>query len=300
MYPFGRRKLLFQGASLALALPFHSSIAIPRPALPRAMVVDAVQMPAWIRKGAVRRPVSPGDTLATGDEVQTASGGALLLTLPNGSQARLAQRTRLGIRWLDTQEEGGTLMRARLQLLDGSLRVSTPAPAQAAVQHEVEISLRTANISVRSADVLAMSDVEHDAACLFEGSAGVTSREQGELLLDKPAAYWSRYADRPPQAVATVSPEEVVRFKASTDLRPGWGIAVQGALWRVVAVATPSRETATAVARRLVEAGFPAIVVSRAALEVRINGLSTQVDAAAVLEKMAAIEGVRGRVALGA
>jgi cell division septation protein DedD len=88
-------------------------------------------------------------------------------------------------------------------------------------------------------------------------------------------------------------------------MKPGSGIAVTSGRWRVVAAAT-NAAPAAALAERLIAEGYPARIKTTQApsgsarTEVRINRLATQPDAQALLAKIAAVDGVNGRVALAA
>lgn len=53
-------------------------------------------MPAWIGRDGQRQPLTPGDTVSTAQEVETAAGAGLLLKLPEGSLVRLGEKTASG------------------------------------------------------------------------------------------------------------------------------------------------------------------------------------------------------------
>ncbi len=263
-------------------------------------------MPAWTTRYGKRQPLSPGDTVSTAQEVETAASAGLVLKMAEGSLVRLGEKTRLGVQRLEVNEADGRIaVRSELKLFDGFFRFATSAVAKVAGQREIDVSLRTATIGIRGTDFWSMTDAEHDAACLFEGNIALATRDQGALTLDKPTAFWARFFNQPVKPVGNATPDELAKFLKSTELSPGKGVAVAGGRWRVVAAAAGSAAAAQALATRLREAGYPALVRARDVAgkkvhEVRINGFATRDDATAILDKIASKDGVRGRVALSA
>lgn len=302
-----RRSWLASAAGLA-AIGGLGVAALPARAanVPRAtgLVVEAVQMPAWTLENGQRRPLSPGDSVSTDTEVETAADAALVLRMPEGSLVRLGEKSRLGIPVLEANtSEGHMAVRSQMKLFEGFFRFTTSAVAKAVGTREIDVTLRTATVGIRGTDFWSMTDAAHDATCLFEGKVALDTRDQGALTLDKPTAFWARFFDKPVQPVGNATPDELNKFLNSTEMKPGRGIAVAGGRWRVVAAAVAGEPAA--LVRRLREAGYPAQVRAkqiggRKLNEVRINGLATRADAQAVLAKIANIEGVAGRVALSA
>lgn len=300
-----QRRMLLQAslaaAGAAAAQPAAAASPTTSQGEIRSFVVEAVQMPAWIDPGGERQPLAPGDTVSNNQAVETGADAALVLRLPEGSQVRLGEKSRLEVPQLEVERAPGepVQVRSRLRLGDGFLRFTTSVVGKAVGKREVEIGLRTATIGIRGTDFWTMTDAAHDAACLFEGRIDLATRDQGGLVLEQPTAFWARFFERPVQPVGNATPQELARFLGSTEPKPGRGIAVVGGRWRTVAGAPRDAAAAAALARRLREAGYPARVrAARGVHEVRIDQLATRQDAAAVLEKIAGIDGVQGRVEL--
>ncbi len=298
-----RRRHLLAPAAAALAgaglVPaVHASRPRPAATAPQALV-EAVQMPAWVARGETREPVAPGQAVAAGDTLETGDAAALSLRLPEGSTVRLGARTRLVVPALDAVAgPGTTAVSGRLQLLDGMLRFTTSALSGVTGQRELQVQLRSATIGIRGTDFWTMTDEAHDATCLFEGRVALSTRDQGDLELAQPTAFWARFFAQPVQPVGQATPQQLQTFLGSTALVAGRGVAVLDGPWRVVAATVPSHAPALALARRLRLAGYPARVAERAdGLQVRIDGLASSADAQAVLARIGAIDGVAGRVA---
>ena len=304
-----RRSALSWATTLGAVVLSRSVFAQSAPVNARnnaAMKVEAVQMPAWINTVEGRKPIEPGTQVSTAQEIQTAQGAALALRLPEGSVVRLGEATRLAVERMSVDPSTGrTALQARLRLFDGFFRFATSAVAKVAGERRIEVQLRTATIGIRGTDFWSMTDEEHDAACLFEGRINLATRDQGELNLDQPTAFWARFFNQSPRAVGVATPQELAKFLASTDMQAGKGVAVQGGRWRVVAAAPRELDQATQLKQRLRQQGYPAVLkrkenAGQTVHEVRINALATREDAQFVLERIGSIEGVRGRVALAA
>ena len=303
-----RRQLLAATAAFAAwgsAAAPSAQAAAPRQAAP-GITVDAVQMPAWTSRDGKRHPLSPGDAVGTAQEIETAANAGLVLRMAEGSLVRLGEKTRLGVQRLEVNNADGRIaVRSELKLFDGFFRFATSAVAKVAGQRQIDVSLRTATIGIRGTDFWSMTDAEHDAACLFEGNIALATRDQGALTLDKPTAFWARFFNQPVKPVGNATPDELAKFLKSTELSSGKGVAVVGGRWRVVAAVAGSDAAAQALATRLRDAGYPAQVRAKDSAgkkvhEVRINGFATRDDAQSILEKIATLDGVRGRVALSA
>jgi len=301
-----RRQLLTRTLGTAAVLPvglaLSPSVQAATPPAPRTLVIEAVQMPAWITRGDQRQPLAVGDAVSTAHEVETAAGSALVLRLPEGSLIRLGEKTRLAVaRFEASGPAGAVAVASELKLLEGFFRFATSAISKVVGQRQIKVAVRTATIGVRGTDFWAMTDKDHDATCLFEGQVSVSTPDQGELALDKPTAFWTRVFDKPAQPVGNASTEQLAKFLGSTELTPGRGVAVAGGAWTVQALTTPDSRRALQVAGRLRALGYPARLHAKTTPkgeqhEVLIQQLATEADASAVLERIKDTEGVSAKV----
>ncbi|MGE4240319.1 SPOR domain-containing protein [Ramlibacter sp.] len=302
-----RRTWLGAAASIALGAgaSMGSGVAVAAPSRrDRSMAVEAVQAPAWRNEGDERVPLEPGDTVTTREDVETGEGAAMVLALPEGSVIRLGEKTHLQVQRFEATAPaiGETQVRTELKLVDGVFRYTTSAISKVIGQRQANLQVRTATIGIRGTDFWSMTDAVHDAACMFEGSIDLQTRDQGNFALDKPTAFWARFFDQPVRPVGTATPDELAKFLGSTELKPGRGVAVAGGRWRVVAGTFRAFSEADALAKRLARLGYAAKPAARkAGVEVRINHFATRADAQAVLDRLAQSSGVTGgRVALSA
>ncbi len=82
--------------------------------------VDVLVMPAWLERGAVKKPLLPGATLHAGDVIRTGAGARAYLKMSDGAQIRLGEQTRLHIAALDGKPR---VSNVSLDMLQGALRL---------------------------------------------------------------------------------------------------------------------------------------------------------------------------------
>ena len=293
-------------AGLIAALSAFSASA--RAATAKDAVIEAVQLPAWVERNGQRRPAQPGDKLLVNDTAVTAETSRMLLRLPDRSTIKLGEKTEFRIETLATQQKGiaqPTHTQSALRLITGVFRYATDYTSKA-LGHTRDISLQlaTATVGIRGTDFWSMTDADHDAVCLFEGSVAVERENREDILLDKPGAFWVIRTNQPEKAAGQASPEALQKFIAQAELKPGSGVLLEGGRWRTVAGLLPSAREAAELRARLQAAGYPADIRKKQdRFEVRINELATEADAQAVLERLqsdARMGVIAGRVALAA
>lgn len=275
-----------------------AAAATHRPQAVDGMVVEAVQMPAWIDQAGRRLPLAPGDRVRSDQVIETGAGAALVLVLAEGSRVNLGEKSQLGIQRLASErQDGQTTVRTDLRLLEGFFRFATSSVSRITGRRDVRVTLRTATVGIRGTDFWSMTDAAHDAVCLFEGQVALDTRDQGALSLDKPSAFWARFFDRPVQPVGVATPDQLAGFIASAALKPGTGVAVAGGEWQLVAAAGANSREALQAAGRLRAAGYPAqLVENRGRHEVRIDQLATREDAQGLLARLGDLAGGSAQV----
>lgn len=271
-------------------------------------VVEAVQLPAWVERQGQRRPAQPGQLLRNTDQAVTAPGARMLLRLPDRSVIKLGEQTQLQIDALRTQAARAgepSEIKSSLRLITGVFRYATDTTSKAlGTRRELNLKMATATVGIRGTDFWSMTDAEHDAVCVFEGSVAVQRAARSDIALDTPGAFWVVFTGQPEQPAGQATPDQLAKFINQAEMKPGSGIVLQGGRWRTVAGWMPSVSEAAALRGRLQAAGYPADMVPKSGgHEVRINQLATREDAQTVLARLQAsalVGAAQGRVALSA
>ncbi|AOW13189.1 hypothetical protein LPB072_10310 [Hydrogenophaga crassostreae] len=297
-------------ATMATAglIALFGALSPPAQAATKDAVIEAVQLPAWVERNGQRRAARPGDKLLVNDTAVTAESSRMLLRLPDRSVIKLGEKTEFRIETLAAKQQGfagPSHTQSALRLITGVFRYATDYTSKALGNtRDISLQMTTATVGIRGTDFWSMTDADHDAVCLFEGSVAVERDSREDILLDKPGAFWVIRTNQPEQAAGQASPDALQKFIAQAELKPGSGVLLQGGRWRTVAALLPSGSAAADLRTRLQTAGYPAEILGKQGhYEVRINDLATELDAQAVLERLkadASLGVTSGRVALAA
>lgn len=226
--------------------------------------VDGVQLPAWLDRGGLTVPVSPGLPLQAGDTLRTGAGARLMLKLEEGSLVKLGENARFTIEKAQPAKNGA--YEAALNVVNGAFRFTTDALARS-TPRDVTITVGgNATIGLRGTDLWGRSNSEgKDIVCLIEGKIEVTGNDRKALLLDKPLQLFQSSRAQPPDALSFLSTEQLNVFAGETEIEAGKGSSMIGG-WKVIIDGFASREAAREAARNLRINGYPAEVTPENAL----------------------------------
>src|SRR5882672_7148232 len=87
------------------------------------VVVEAVQMPAWVERGGAKIPLTPGMELRELDQVRTGANSRLLLLTADGSWIKLGEKGSLAID--SAQMHKDNVFQAALKVAEGAFRFTT-------------------------------------------------------------------------------------------------------------------------------------------------------------------------------
>jgi len=273
--------------SAGLALAAAQAIAAP------AAVVEGVKMPAWVEHDGVRTPLAPGMALIEGDQVQTGADSRLLVRLAEGSRVRLGANATLLI--ANIEPNRGGFFRAALNVLKGAFRFTTEALAKAR-RREVSITLRTVTAGIRGTDLWGRSTDAKQIVCLIEGKIEVEPDNEGAITMDQPLQFYQREHGKS-LPVGRVSPEQLAKWAAETEIAKGAGAAMRGGKWKLTLATATTQGEALDVYLRLRAAGYPARIYPAKAggkrvYHVRITQLPSRADAEALAGRLRGDMGV--------
>lgn len=287
----------------ALVLSFGAFGACAAP----TAVVEGVQMPAWVERGGLKRPLAAGMELEAADRISTGANSRVLLRLAEGSQVKLGENAQMSLDRLAQRQDGRqTFLQAALDVSRGAFRFTTDVKAKLLSRREVDIRVTTVTAGIRGTDLWGKSADDRDIVCLIEGRIAVQREAEQPVNLDQalqfyiaPKAGGRPDASRPVQ-LATVTPEQLTQWAAETEIAAGQGAARRGGKWKLVAAASPDQNAALAVYDRLRAEGYAASIfpvgsAEKRAYEVRIGSLPSKAEAEALAIRVEPITGSRGR-----
>ena len=128
---------------LLLAAPIHAAPNI---------VVQGMQMPAWLQRGAIIQPLAIGTALNEGDKLVTGAGARVLLQAADGSAIKLGENASLTVSNLAQQLEEKGLFSALLDVAKGAFRFTTASIAKLQAR-DVTVRVAGATVGIRGTDI---------------------------------------------------------------------------------------------------------------------------------------------------
>ncbi len=239
--------------------------------------LDSLQLPAWLDRGGLTVPATPGIDLYAGDKLRTGKGARLLITLNEGSFVRLGENATFEI--AAAQRKSGVFT-AALNVLEGAFRFTTKTLAKAQPR---DVTIRVANnatIGIRGTDLWGRGRGDKDIVCLLEGKIDVTGNNNRTLRLDQPLQFFQSTRTAPPEPVGYVDAKQIAVWAKETDIEAGKGSSANGA-WKLSIAGFASRDAMLAASRALRDAGYPVdkaanntLSITRLTSEVEANALA--------------------------
>lgn len=251
-------------------------------------VVDAVQYPAWLERGGIRVPLTPGVELQSSDKLRTGANARVQLRLAEGSRVKLGENAQFSIE----KAEGGGVFRASLSVVSGAFRVTTD-PAAKGERRDVEIQVRNVRAGIRGTDLFGKTTEERDIVCLIEGRISVGAAGQPTVILEQPLDFYQKPRDKDALPVAKADAKQLARWSEETEIAKDGGAAREGGRWRVIVATFQSRDGAQQMNRALRAEGYPAKVVGDdAPYAVQVAGLASENDARSLVANLRSVPGV--------
>ncbi|GAB3261199.1 FecR domain-containing protein [Chitinimonas naiadis] len=251
--------------------------------------VSAVNMPAWLERGAQSRPLLPGQELRSGDVLRTGHGARVLLELPEGSQIKLGEDAVFRIDNLNTADGKQSPFAAAVNVLKGAFRFTTALVAKAR-QREVDIRVATITAGIRGTDLWGKADEERDLVCLLEGRITVAHEQEGGFQnMDEPLSFYIAPKGKAPLPLAKVEQDKVYKeWAPQTELQAGKGVSQLGGKWRLVVVVSDNQDETLRWYDQLRAAGYAAKVrpVGQRSYRVSLEQLGSEQDARTLGEQL--------------
>ena len=268
--------------SLLFGLLLGATAAWAEPA-----VVEAVQYPAWLERGGIAAPLTPGTVLRAQDRLRTGANARVQLKLAEGSAVKLGENAQ----FIFEKGDDRGIFRATLSVITGAFRFTTDA-LRKAQKRDVTINVKNVTAGIRGTDLWGKSTGERDLVCLLEGKISVGSAGNPTVTLDQRLDFYQKPRDGAP-SVAKVDEKQIAAWALETEISPDGPAARVGGSWRVSAAAFRTRDEALALNRRLRASGFPSEVAQRdGVFTVQIGGLAGEAEARALIVSLRSVPGV--------
>jgi hypothetical protein len=291
-------------------------IAAPIYAAPN-IVVQGIQMPAWLQRAAITQPLAIGMQLKDGDTLVTGTNSRILLRSADGSAIKLGENATLTISNLAQRREDKGLFTALLDVAKGAFRFTTAAIARLRPR-EVTVRVAGATVGIRGTDVwgkvggkmsvaamekamgksLADTDKEakmdFDVVCLIEGKINVAHGAEAPFVMDQPQTFYVMRKDAPPFPVAGLAAEQLTKWAGETEIAAGQGASRAGGKWKVQLLTADSEHETMAAYDALRAAGYDARIrpLQDGRYQLRISHLPSRAEAQALALKLTGKMGI--------
>jgi hypothetical protein len=281
------------------------------------LVVQGIQMPVWLQRGATMQPLSTGMELNDGDKITTGANARVLLQAADGSAIKLGENAGLTVSNLAQQRDGQGLFSALLDVAKGAFRFTTASIAKLRPR-DVTVRVAGATVGIRGTDVwgkvggkMSISAMEKamgkslddadkeakmdfDVVCLLEGKISVVHGSEAPFVMDQPQTFYVMRKDAPALPVAGLATEQLAKWAAETEIASGQGATRSGDKWKVKLLTTNSEHDALTAYDQLRAAGYDVRILPSqdGQFQLRITQLPSRVDADALARKLTGLMGI--------
>lgn len=254
------------------------------PAAP-VIVVEGVQMPAWVEHASgARDPLVIGARLVDSDRIYTGPGSRALLRLADGSQVKLGENGILALSDLGKKKiQMKDVVTASLDVVKGAFRFTTQALTKYRGERDVKVRIVTITAGIRGTDLWGKADDSKDLVCLIEGKITVL-RDADAFTMDQPMSFYIAPKNKPAEPVAKVSQKQLDEWAAETEIAAGKGAIRKGGKWRVYLGEAANQDDALKMYDDLRNAGYAAEIrplkgEEATTFRVRISNLMSKKEA---------------------
>ncbi len=256
--------------------------------------VDSVNFPAWVLRDTQLQPLSPGERLRAGDQVNTGVGGRAWLAFDDGSVVKLGSETRFLIERAEMRKaESDSLLDAAFDVLRGAFRYTSGFfLPRIRAGHRVDVRVGSITAGIRGTDIWGRSGETEDFVALLEGSIEVSADGAAPQTMDQPLTLFAKKRGEAAGPIQPVAADVVAGLAPETELDEAAGIASLGGDHALVLMSLQSPDLVEPNRARFIEAGYPVT-----AQVVEIDGQAYTRLLLAGLRDRAAAENLRPRLA---
>ena len=249
------------------------------------VVVEGMQLPAWVTRDGKRQPLALGTELKSNDEVSTGGNSRLLLRLGDGSVVKLGENGKLRLSDLMQKRKEGFIA-ATLKVLEGAFRFTTEAAVKNRRTRDITVQFPTVTAGIRGTDIWGKNLGDKEVVVLIEGRITVTRAGDQPLQMKDPLTYLQA-PKTGTASVAAVPLEQLKAWAAETEISEGAGALRKGGRWKLYLGSYRQQLEALSLYDGLRREGYPVRIQPQESeggqlYRVRLAGFSTEQEANAL------------------
>lgn len=263
------------------------------PALARTLIVEGVVSPAWVERAGKREPLTVGLQLTDKDKIITGERARVMLRMSEGSAVKLGENATLALDGLSEKKQAGKapVVGASLYVVKGAFRFTTGVFGKSRAERDVNVKIATITAGIRGTDLWGRSTATEDLLYLLEGRISVRHGQQA-FVMNEPLQFFVVPRDDKPKPITKAPQKQINEWSLETEITEGLGAVRAGGAWRLEVMRSADQYAARALAGRLQDAGYPALVAAvetapgGAHYAVRVPGIATAKDGDALLSRL--------------
>jgi hypothetical protein len=265
-----------------------------------SVLVQSVQMPAWLLRDNGRQPLAVGMQLENNDQLITGQNSRVLLKSADGSSVKLGENATMTISNIAQLRDNQPLFTAFLTVAKGAFRFTTSTLAKL-VPRDITIHVSLATIGIRGTDVWGKDGEDKGVVCLIEGKISVTGENKNEFTMDQPLSVYEMPNSLPPKPVGMVDPVQLKKWALETEITKGKGAAIINGKWSVILLKASNQTEVLAAFDTWSNAGYAVRIVpiiKDGSYELRISQLPNHSEANSLAKSLTGLLGATAPVAV--
>lgn len=265
-----------------------------------SVLVQSVQMPAWLQRNSGRQPLAVGMQLENNDRLITGINSRVLLKSADGSSVKLGENATMTISNLSQRRDNQPLFTALLTVTKGAFRFTTAALAKF-VPRDITIHVARATIGIRGTDVWGKDGDDKGIVCLIEGNISVTGESNNNFSMDRPLSFYEMPKTLAAKPVDMVDPDQLKKWALETEIAKEKGATVTNGKWSVVLLKASNQTEALAAYDTWRSAGYTVRIVpimQDGSYELRISQLPSHSEANSLAKSLTGLLGATAPVAV--
>ncbi len=256
------------------------------------VVVQGVQMPAWLQRGVLMQPLAVGTELQRGDQLVTGNHARVLLQGADGSAIKLGENAVLRFDELAQRREQRSLFSAVLNVAKGAFRFTTSS-LDKFKPRDVKVKVAGATVGIRGTDLWGKDGADAQGmamgvVCLIEGKVSVTGADNIPFVMDEPLDFYKMPKGAMPMR-GKVDPEQLNKWAQETEINQP--AAKLGGHWKVRLLTADSEAEALTAYDTWRTAGYnvriqPHPQTEGWAYQLLLGGLATRAEAAGLATQL--------------
>ena len=263
------------------------------PALARTLTVEGVVSPAWVERAGKREPLTVGLQLTDKDKIITGERARVMLRMSEGSAVKLGENATLALDNLAQKTQAGKapVVSASLDVVKGAFRFTTGVFGKPRAERDINVKIATITAGIRGTDLWGRSTTTEDLLCLLEGRIAVRHGQQSFVMNEALQLFVVPRNDKP-KPITRAPQQQIDEWSLETEITEGLGAVRAGGAWRLEVMRSADQSAARALAGRLQDAGYPALVAAVETAQggtqyaVRVPGIATAKDSDALLSRL--------------